>query len=363
MATIEPSVRSSGEEYESFVEAQGVPVHKGYYVEDANESEVDDWDLTGAKGAIINLVGQEGMNDLHIHEIPSTESMTPQCHLYEEISYVLSGQGLTEIGPEGEETTVEWGENALFAIPRNTRYRHVNLSDDEPARILSTTDLPLILTLHKDEEVVFNPGHTFDEPADPDYYTKGEMFGEGDNLLWQANFVPDSDIINRIEDGSRRGAGNSIGIHHPHLSMWSHVSRIPVGQYRNIHRHHPGANILVLQGEGYSLMWPSGDPDAEKMRIDWKPGTVFTPPALWWHEHFNLHEDQSRYAAFHASDVVFAGDNSVFDFKADYNIIDYPDEDPEIREMFEAELEKRSRVSQMPEGLYEKGSKEVFGAE
>lgn len=62
----------------------------------------------------------------------------------------------------------------------------------------------------------------------------------------------------------------------------------------------------------------------------------------------------------HASDVVFAGDNSVFDFKADYNIIDYPDEDPEIREMFETELRERGRKSKMPKRLYREGSKSFF---
>ena len=37
----------------------------------------------------------------------------------------------------------------------------------------------------------------------------------------------------------------------------------------------------------------------------------------------------------------------------DYNNIQYPDEDPQIRETFERELEERGIESQMPDEAYE----------
>lgn len=358
-------LREAGREYEQFVERQDVPVHTGYYLEDANACEVDYWHRTGVQGAIVNLVGQEGFNDIHIHEIPPGASMDPQRHLYEELAYVLGGQGATEIGTPGSGTTFEWGPGGVFALPRKTQYRHVNLDDEEPARLLCTTDLPLLYTLFKgDDETVFEPAGENTRPVEAGYYEDGAVFQDGKNVSWQSNFVPNSDLIEKAEEGlqTSRGTGTSVGIRPPDLSLWAHVSRIPPCKYRNIHRHHPGANVIVDRGEGYSLMWPSNDPDPEWVRVDWQPGTVFTPPTLWWHEHFNLTDSEARYFAHHSSEVLFAGETKVFDHLADYNIIDYPDEDPEIRRLFERELAERGLESKMPEELYDVGSEIYFEA-
>ena len=354
-ATNAPEYWKVGEEYEEFAERQSVPVHTGYYVQNVYDIEVEHWDRTGVNGALVNLVGHEGLNDIQVHEIPPGEVMKPQQHLHEQIVYVVEGRGTTAIGPEGEETTFEWDKNALFAIPRNVRYQHINASGDEPVRLVVETDLPTLFSLFKEEAFIFGSNHQFSNTGDTEYYsTEGTMYeGEKFPVIWESNFIPDIHSFEKIQHWRERGAGGaSIQFNHIDTSIWSHISQFPIGTYKKAHRHHPGANVIILEGNGYSLMWPQEDDD-DKMRIDWQPGTLFVPPALWYHQHFNTAERSSRYLAMHPSSLVFSGRDSVFDPVKKYNNIQYPDEDPEIRVTFEQELEERDIEFQMPEKAYQ----------
>jgi len=276
-----------------------------------------------------------------------------QRHLHEQLIYVLSGSGATAIGPEGNETTFEWSKNALFAVPRNTRYKHLNVSGNEPVRIVSATDLPLLFSLFDDGDFLFEYDHQFDRVADPEAYdARGTMY-EGENIpaIWQSNFIPDIHGYEDIQHWRERGAGGaSIQFSHPSTDLWSHISQFPVGTYKKAHRHHPGANVIILEGEGYSLMWsPEGD---ERIRIDWHPGTILTPPALWYHQHFNTGTKPARYLALHPPGIVFSGPDGAFDPVKEYNQIQYPNEDPQIRQEFEQQLEAQGIESKMPEDAY-----------
>ena len=51
---------------------------------------------------------------------------------------------------------------------------------------------------------------------------------------------------------------------------------VPVGTYKKAHFHGPGAHVVILGGQGYSLMYPQGQPI---QRYDWKPGSMVVPPA------------------------------------------------------------------------------------
>lgn len=348
-----PEYWKSGQEYEEYLDDQGIPVHAGYHLQDARECDVEYWDEAGVNAAVAQLEGQEGLNDIHVYEIPPGESSKPQKHLHEQLVYVLQGQGVTVIGPDGDETTFEWEANALFAIPRNTRYRHVNAHGDEPVRLIFETDLPLLFSLFGDEDFLYGVDFDFEDPDDPDFYSAEGTIYEGENIpaIWESNFVPDIHSYEDIQHWRERGAGGaSIQFSHPATDVWSHISQFPVGTYKKAHRHHPGANIVILEGEGYSLMW---SPDSEEeIRIDWQPGTVFTPPALWYHQHFNTGTEPARYLALHPPGIVFSGPEGVFDPVKPYNQIQYPDEDPAIREEFEETLRENGIDSKMPVEAY-----------
>ena len=44
-------------------------------------------------------------------------------------------------------------------------------------------------------------------------------------------------------------------------------------------------------------MWPDGK---EKVHLEWNEASVFVPPNLWFHQHFNPSQGPVRYLAFHA---------------------------------------------------------------
>lgn len=349
-----PEYWKVGQQYEEYAEQQGIPRHEGYFIQNVYNLEVDYWEQTGVNGALVNLVGHEGLNDIQVHEIPPGGSMKPQKHLHEQIVYVIEGRGATAVGPKGDEKTFEWEKNALFAIPRNARYQHLNASGDEPVRLVVETDLPTLFTLFEDETFIFDTDHAFTNASDSEYYsTEGTMYeGTKFPVIWEANFIPDIHTFEKIQHWRERGAGGaSIQFNHPDTSIWSHISQFPVGTYKKAHRHHPGANVIILEGTGYSLMWPQHDAD-DKMKIEWGPGTLFPPPALWYHQHFNTGAKPARYLAMHPSSLVFSGRDSVFDPVLKMNNIQYPDEDPEIRDRFEKALDQKGIEFRMPEQAY-----------
>ncbi|MPZ15465.1 MAG: hypothetical protein GEU73_13765 [Chloroflexi bacterium] len=81
--------------------------------------------------------------------------------------------------------------------------------------------------------------------------------------------------------------------------------------------------------------------------VPWQEGTVFTPPEQWYHQHFNVGREPARYIAFGPSRLL-SGHSEVFGEQQ----IWYPDEDPWIRQTFEAELAERGLTSDIPKEAY-----------
>jgi hypothetical protein len=97
-------------------------------------------------------------------------------------------------------------------------------------------------------------------------------------------------------------------------------------------------------------MWPEGE---EPKRFDWHDGSVVVPPDRWFHQHFNTGPTPARYLALKAtgrkharpwSAKMYAVDESV---KGGGDQIEYQDEDPNIRLMFERELAKNGVTCRM----------------
>ena len=103
----------------------------------------------------------------------------------------------------------------------------------------------------------------------------------------------------------------------------------------------PGAHVIIMSGEGYTLMWPEGE---EPRRYEWREGSMIVPPNLWFHQHFNTGTTPARYLAFKAEGVAIRNAQGVpkawISRRLGGDQIDYADEDPAIRKEFEGELAK-----------------------
>ena len=351
--------------YRRFQEQEGIPIHRGLVINDWHQLETSEWDRIGQRGAFINLYGNDGVNDLQLQEIEPGGKTKELRHLHDQLVFVTQGNGLTVVGEGDRKVEFEWNKNSLFFIPPNTPYRHVNVSGDKPAKLMADTPLPQVFNTVPNTEIIFDPpGNWWDQFRESDLYARESSLQvvEADSedrisgippgtVYWDANLIPDIESFDKLDENTLRGAGGTSVIFPFRKSgLYAHISEFPVGRYKKAHRHHPGANVSVLSGEGFSLMWC--DMFEEKVRIDWSRGSTFTPPARWFHQHFNLGDSPARYFAMHGLNLGALEDGGTFDSTREDNQIEYTEEDPEVREYFRSELEQRGIEWTMPDECY-----------
>jgi uncharacterized RmlC-like cupin family protein len=342
-----PSTRGWGARpsaYSRWVQAEGVPFYTGSFVGDLATAEVKPWPRIGQKGAIVNLAAQE-QTDGWLMEIAPGQSTDPIHHLFECSYYVLTGRGATTIWQPGSQVkqTVEWAPGALFSPPLNCYYQHFNLDGQAPARLFSPTTAPLMMNSLQDSELVFACDWVFKNrySGADDYFTKPDV--RIDSREWETNFIPDVSTF-KLEDRSERGAKSSIMFFlMSGNGMNIHISEFPPGAYKKAHRHGPGAEIIVLNGSGYSLLWFPGD--RERTKVDWKPGSIFSPRDGEYHQHFNTGSVPARYLAYtFGSLVISSTDNSADGARMSEKDggwqIEYADEDPAVFDLFARECDR-----------------------
>src|SRR5207237_7061007 len=103
------------------------------------------------------------------------------------------------------------------------------------------------------------------------------------------------------------------------------------------------AHGISIRGEGVSAMGPEWK---DIQRYNWRAGSLMVPPERWFHQHFNVGGEPARYLALKPfSSRKFPGLRKQWgtseSVKAGGDQIEYADEDPRIRAMFEEELAKR----------------------
>lgn len=328
--------------YKRYMYAEGLPIITGYSVADLVHVELKPWERKGGLGTFIDLEGSEETSGCYVVEIPPGASLKPQKHLYEEIIYILSSIGATTVWRESaSKQTFEWQQGSLFAVPLNTWHQHFNGHGDKPAKYIAATTAPLVMNLFHNDKFVFKNDFIFNERynAEEDYFSgKGKSYMGN---VWESNFIPDARTF-KLENLARRGAGgNGILFELADNSLVAHISEFHVGTYKKAHRHRPGAHVILLNGSGYSLMWREGHP---RIRIDWHTNSMFVPPGLWFHQHFNTGTEPARYLALRFSMVKNPGIRRNFETSKDMKLggdqIEYKDEDPAIRKLFKEELAK-----------------------
>ena len=342
--------------YDQWLATLRLPIHKGYFVNDLRLLELDWWEERQCYAAFVRLAGQEGVTETRVTEIPPAKSMLAFRMALDEIVYVIDGRGLATIWAEGKpKKTFEWQKHSLFLIPRNYHCQFGNAQGGKPARLLHYNTLPLAMTLNPDPDFFFKNSYqdanlVYDDDA-RGFYSQARVVrdsGVATKNYWVGNFFPDMKAWDRLEPFKARGAGGLVvWIRYPKSPLYNHMSVFPARTYKKAHRHGPGTLIVIPAGEGYSLMWPEG---SEKLEIPWHEASAFVPPNKWFHQHFNVGAAPARYLAFHFPKGFMRDSEKIEDRERDQ--IEYPSEDPMIRQKFADELAKRGLTSLMPDEAY-----------
>src|SRR5207237_4159779 len=106
-----------------------LPVHKEYYISDLRRAEVKSWKRLGpgVSGAYIELVGGEGINAGYLCELAPGARTEAQRYLFEEVLYVLNGEGERMIWNPGSRSkqAVSWKDGRVLSPTLNVWRQHV----------------------------------------------------------------------------------------------------------------------------------------------------------------------------------------------------------------------------------------------
>ena len=340
--------------YDRWMESVGIPVHEGYFIDDARTIKLSPWDEREVDAAFLKLAGQEGVTEARVSEIRPGATTAPLRFSMDEAVYVLEGRGLTTVwDDDGAKRSFEWQAHSMFLLPRYCSHQCSNTQGNRPVRLLHFNYLPLQMLGNPDPNFYFN--NPYRDPrvlGDEQTYSEAKIgTGEGPHSgmgYWIGNFFADMRAWDRLDPFRHRGAGgHAVFIQFPTSPIWAHMSVFPARTYKKAHRHGPGVVIVIPAGEGYSVMWPEG---SDKVFIPWHEGSVFVPPNRWFHQHFNVGSDPGRYLALHSPRHLGGRSEAVQDPSRDQ--IEYAQEDPIVRETFAAELAKRGLTSDIPEEAY-----------
>jgi oxalate decarboxylase/phosphoglucose isomerase-like protein (cupin superfamily) len=312
---------------------------------------------------------------MFVAEIPAGGALNPEQHMYEEYVYVLQGRGATEVtDPASGRTSVfEWEKGALFAPPLNVSHRLFNTSGSEPAVVMGLTNAPLVFDLyHSPEFVLGNPFVFKDRYAgQPDYFALNDKRYTDrayERPTWETNFLPD---VRTATLDSRESKGSSLRLTQLEMSegvLVTHIADWPSGRYQKGHYHGAGAVILIVKGSGYAYMWPKelghqpfkNGKESQVLRLNWKEGSVYSPPEGWFHQHYATGHEQARQLAFRYGSVRYRVEfheksekgGAIVSIRDGGALVNYEDEDPHIRQEFEAQCAAHNVPVTMPPVTY-----------
>jgi quercetin dioxygenase-like cupin family protein len=321
--------------YRDWIRESKVPMVEGYSIYDAKNQETQPWPEIEGRGLYLNFSGNVHMDGV-ILEIPEGKALAPRRNFFEQLYYALGGRGYTIFGEGKRKNKVEWSEGSLFAAPVNAYHRHFNSDPAHPARLLAVTTFPFMMQVFGSLKLINNLNFDFDDRYDdrPDFFTATKRVRK----RWdKTNFVRDirnSEVVLWEERGAGNAsmfwemAGNTI--------LEPHISEFPVNTYKLGHRHPYEAIILTLNGRGFSLAGKNSLKEADNpVKIDWKAGSIVSPPYFWYHQHFNSGTTKARYYAITEGDFP-----KRLGIPLEVEQIEADKEDPGIKRRFEQELAK-----------------------
>ena len=341
--------------YQQFVQREGLPLYQGSALEDLATLPLSDWERRGGKAAYTRLGDQETYA-LQVVEIPPKAQLRPERHMYDSVMYVMRGRGATTIWQEGEpKQTVEWEEGSLLTIPLNVWHQEFNSSGDDPCRIIFGTNMPHIINLYHNLDFVFNNPFSFKDRYSHSMHNYFSTQGKRWNLrLYETNFIPDIRKF-ALDPYPERGTRTSImRLSMASTSIGMHIMSVSEGTYVTAHQHDAGAHVIVIDGQGYELLFMPGE-ENHRRKVPTNPYAIVAPRRNEFHQHFNTGKGFYRMLAFRGTSLRYGGgvsydpartaqdkDPNAYGFK-----ISYEKEDPAISEEYYKELEKNGITLRM----------------
>ncbi len=358
--------------YGKWMKQEGLPVIEGYGLEDVMDIKLSPWSRMGGKGAFIQLYGMmEGSRGMYVAEIPPGGALEPERHLYEELICILEGNGATEIWQEGSRKQMfEWGPWSLFSPPLNAWHRMVN-GGREPVRFLGVTNAPLTMNAFREPDFIFNCPYAFSSryAGQDGFFQEGKKrYQDKFSNVWETNFIPSLKEA-AVEAKERKGSGVKITqFEMSGNALIGHLSEWPSGRYHKAHYHGPGALLLGLESRGYVLIWSkdlghqpyTNGNGGDVVAMDWKEGSVYSPLDGWYHQHFNTGSQAARHLAVRyggahhghidmGTSARMKKGMNMTSVGEGGTLIEYEEEDPQIRLNYEDTLKKVGIPCQMPD--------------
>lgn len=365
--------------YDDFMLREDIPLHRATIgMSDVTALPRAPWERHGGNGAFIELLSTfEAERGMYVVDIPGGEQTNPEKHLYEEEIFILSGHGVTQVWQgDSKKITFEWGRGSVFAIPPNTTHFLANTTN-VPVVYMGITTAPRVMDSLYDDAIVFNSDFQFLDLASKtdNYFLEPEVRGVKGwykHGTLATHFIPNAHelVIDNDEMGNKIQGGQITSyIMGPRFPR-GHVSSWPTGRYHKAHFHGAGAVLLGLDGEGYALAWdadlgarPYHNGHGEEVyRVEWGENSIYSPPNHWFHQHFNTGPGPARHIAVHAEHFPLGvhnltepdGESSRLhrSYKEGGTLINYEDEDPQIRQDFAADLSRNNLKCVMDEVVY-----------
>jgi hypothetical protein len=237
---------------------------------------------------------------------------------------------------------------------------------------------PTAFNEYRNVDFIFNCPFAFRDrfdAEDEDYFAvapRPKVSGRADDrTFWETNFVPDAFGTELDPAEFKVSAGHITPFRMARNSMDAHISQWPVGRYHKAHYHGAGAMLLGLRSQGYILLWPSragnrpysSGHEAEVIEVPWGRGSIYSPPTEWFHQHFNTGKEPARHLAIRGGNLFSlsmlggqgATQANMTSTSEGGTLLEYEDEDPEVRRRYRDALAANGVVNQMPDQLYGAG--------
>ena len=230
--------------------------------------------------------GKLYQTELSLVEIPPGGQIPPSRHLSEEIIYIVSGEGYTEmwVRPDEKPRRYEWSTGDALSPSLNAWHQHVNSSSDTPARYVSMRSTPLSRNLFHDEEFLTGSEYVFEERWQIGITQQAQYKGTGTMDLMAGHYIPD------LPGRTLQAARGSFGITtRPNGDFaGNRIMQLLVREYQNDgllpldgHTHPWEVVYFVLEGEGATLLKKDNEP---ARIVNWEKGDMYIVEANEYHD-------------------------------------------------------------------------------